>query len=366
MGNNKRIFYAVESIGFAPDGTSAFIMAHGVQSAGITTNLNLDQIFELGQISIYENKENLPDITFTAQKVLDGYCPLYLLGTQGSSTASLAGRSRVKVLGGYATYDDTQNSASGIPLQETIMSGLFVNSVAYTFNVDGPFTEDVTLVGNNKILKNSDQNGGTTIPVMSGSFLNNDTPRAITGSGGVNIRQNLVFDFPNGNYAFDVNSQLTSTVASILPKDIDGISSSGTNNKRSDGTYQAHLQNITASVDLNRQNILELGRKTPYFKYVQFPVQVTSSFTIIGVKWDNVTAIENGQFANGTNVTENTIRLRTQEGLLVDLGTHNKLTSADINGGDVGGANVSITYNYVTFSDFTVTHWNDATTSLAI
>ena len=60
---NNRIFYASQGVAIsAPDpGTtstkgiaSATSFMHGVQSVGITTNFNLEQAFELGQIQIYE------------------------------------------------------------------------------------------------------------------------------------------------------------------------------------------------------------------------------------------------------------------------------------------------------------------------
>ena len=54
---NNRIFYACQAVGFKNFGHVAteYIIAKGVQSVGITTNFNLEQAFELGQISIYEN-----------------------------------------------------------------------------------------------------------------------------------------------------------------------------------------------------------------------------------------------------------------------------------------------------------------------
>ena len=63
---NNRIFYAVQQVGLKPDGgyyhADAFRALHGVQSVGMTTNFNLSQVFELGQISIYENIEDIPDV----------------------------------------------------------------------------------------------------------------------------------------------------------------------------------------------------------------------------------------------------------------------------------------------------------------
>jgi len=73
---NNRIFFAIQALGFAPDGVvsssgdpSGFVTAHGVQSVGITTTFNLEQVFELGQLELYENIEGIPDIELTAQKV---------------------------------------------------------------------------------------------------------------------------------------------------------------------------------------------------------------------------------------------------------------------------------------------------------
>ena len=49
---NNRIFYACQAVGLKPMGnpTGDYKVAHGVQSVGVTTNFNLEQAFELGQI----------------------------------------------------------------------------------------------------------------------------------------------------------------------------------------------------------------------------------------------------------------------------------------------------------------------------
>ncbi|GAH00289.1 unnamed protein product, partial [marine sediment metagenome] len=61
--DNKRIYYAVHQVGLKEDADAgAFTEIHGVQSVGMTTNFNLDQVFELGQLAIYENIEEIPDV----------------------------------------------------------------------------------------------------------------------------------------------------------------------------------------------------------------------------------------------------------------------------------------------------------------
>ena len=54
---NNRVFYAVQAVGIAPFGSTTYATVHGLQSVGITTTFNLEQVFELGQLAIYENIE---------------------------------------------------------------------------------------------------------------------------------------------------------------------------------------------------------------------------------------------------------------------------------------------------------------------
>ena len=151
MAANKRIFYACQQVCIGPDGTSSFTsthLAHGVQSVGINTRFNLEQVFEIGQLAIYENIENLPDIEMTAEKVLDGYALLYHLATPTAVSPSLAGRSVDKCIGVLSIFEDTKDSASGSPISEMECSGLFISNLSYTFPVEGNCTELPPLEGN--------------------------------------------------------------------------------------------------------------------------------------------------------------------------------------------------------------------------
>jgi len=357
---NKRIFYAVEQVGFAEIGSQSFTAAHGVQSVGITTAFNLEQVFELGQISIYENIENIPDVTVTAEKVLDGYPLLYHLATKGSTAATMAGRSAAKTIVGMSVFTDTWDSASGDPIAEVQMSGMYISAYQYTFPVDGNFTESVTLVGNNKVWN-------TSAPwVFTGQFIgNNDEPLAIAGSGGVNRREDIIFGPGNGT-SLDENGAVDSTTSSILPQDIDGVSSSGTVELGADGFYDSVIQNITCSTDLGREELFQLGKRTPYHRFVNFPVEVTTDIEVYGLLSDNVDATEEGTQGDGNNLVNRTIKIKAREGTFIDLGTKNKLANQSWQGGDATGGNVTITYSYTNFNDFKVQHPNDPTTALRI
>ena len=58
---NDRVFYAWQGVAIQNAGKNLQVvpteMIHGLQSVGVTTNFNLEQAFELGQIEIYENIE---------------------------------------------------------------------------------------------------------------------------------------------------------------------------------------------------------------------------------------------------------------------------------------------------------------------
>jgi hypothetical protein len=362
---NKRIFYAVRQVGFAKDGTSTYIEAHGVQSMGITTNFNLEQVFEMGQLSIYQTVEQIPDIEVTMEKVLDGYPLLYHLATNGAMSGSLTGRSNVKTAVALSVFADTQDSASGTPIAEVHMSGMFISAVNYNFPVDGNATESITLVGQSKLWR--DVAGGAT-SIFSGVFNNADQPFAITGSGGVQRRQDVLFAPVSGpgtppTPALDVNGQ-TNQWLTVLPTDIYGITSSGTNPTSPDGTYSVPIQSIAISTDLGRDSIFELGRKSFYHRFVTFPVEVRSEIEVIATKFDAISANEaggNNGAPIGSNLKNQTIRVRMRDGTMVDTGKSNKLQSVTWQGGDAGtgGGNVANRYSYVSYNELYITHPQD-------
>lgn len=347
MAVNNRIFYAIQALGLAPHDVvasggapSGFNTAHGVQSVGITTTFNLEQVFELGQLELYENIEGIPDIEVTAQKVLDGYPLLYHLATPTAASPSLVGRSNERSFVMLNIYADTEEFAgSGItPLQQVGMSGMFVSALTYTLNVDANSTEDVTLVGNNKEWTAS---GTDFVPVgLDGT----DEPLSIATSGGVQRREDVL-----------MGAGVAGAV-SIWPTDIPGISSSGTNEQSGDA-FLAHLQTATITTDLGREELFELGRRGPYHRFVSFPVEVTTAIDVTSSEGDLVDALADPP--GGTNLVDQTIDLLMREGTRLNLGLKNKLASVTYGGGDAGGGNVVVTYNYSNFNSLSITHPQD-------
>lgn len=345
---NKRIFYGVYAAGVAGDGSTSYTPVHGLQSVGMTTTFNLEQVFEIGQVDIYENIENIPDVEVTMEKVLDGYPPIYVLATKQGASASLSGRSATKCALALSIFGDTQDSASGVPNTEVNLSGLYTSALSWAFPVDGNFTESVTLVGNNKVWK------AASFTFSGSLFSNNDSPLALSsGLGGVNRREDLLW-VPN-------TTGPTGSNYTIIPggtAGVAGISSSGTNNL-SAGDYGAHVQNITVSTNLGRTAINELGRRNPYFRYIEFPVEVTTEIEILSINGDQISATEDGVAGSGSNLVDKTIKIVAREGTILNLGTKNKLSNVSETGGDATGGNRSITYTFSNFNFLTVTHFMD-------
>lgn len=367
MSSNKRIFYACQAVAIGPEGLDTYAvgnMVHGVQSIGITTNFNLEQAFELGQIEIYENIEGTPDIEVTMEKVLDGYPLIYHLATTGivgGAQSGLAARSDQKCDVRLGIFDAAANNVSvaevggsGRAEVEVYMSGMFISSISYTIPVDGNCTESATLVGNNKewlSIQNENNLPKITDHIISG-FNGTDRPFSLGASGGgasggIQRREDVILS------------------GCILPADIDGINGSGYGNGVNGTTPIAHLQSVTISTDFGREDILELGRKTPYFRPANFPIEVTCEIEAITVSGDLVDATEAGNrdldrtVASGDNLLDQTIFMFLRAGYGFDLGDKNKLSSVSYGGGDAGGGNVSCTYSYTNFNQLDVQDFNN-------
>ena len=362
---NNRIFYACQAVGLKPIGstTGNYKVAHGVQSVGVTTNFNLEQAFELGQIQIYENIEGLPDVECTMEKVIDGYPLLYHLASQDAISAGLVGRSKRRAdvaLGIFSDEQDSVNNGDGNGKTQTLvyMSGMYINSISYTVPVDGNSTESITLVGNHKewfsaTANESESNTKKKFTVPSNTFGDADGsadyPKAYDNKkGGVQRRENVVLS----------KSIMPRSMFGNLSGDVLGSEAQG--NAVSDGSPLLHIQNFSTSTDFGREDILEFGRKAPYVRTPTFPIEVSTEIEAIAVSGDFIGAYETGDpalfstNASGDNTQEEQIVLALQGGTAFDLGTSNRLSSVSYGGGDATGGNATLTYSYTNFNELTV------------
>jgi hypothetical protein len=300
----------------------------GIQSVGVTSNFTLDQAFELGQIAIYENSEEIADIEVTIEKVIDGSKLIYgaACGNDIKDNMVGAGKERSDIyLAIYA--DDASEVASTTPLQVMMASGMYISSVSYTYPADGNATESCSFVGNDKFWSGNTVAGdpkahwGSLVTGLDGS----DTP----ASGLVRRTQ------------VDIDQ-------CVLPEAV--ISQSAGTGGKSKGH---HIVSMSASTDFGRESIMELGRFGPYHRYAGFPVEVTSEFEVTAASGDLVN-VSGTDPRSGTTADGEQITLFDDAGTIINLGAKNKLSSVSYSGGDTGGGNATVTYSYSTFNKFNI------------
>ena len=333
---NQRIFYAVQAVAIAPRGTAAvqpIHVVHGLQSVGMSSTFTLDQVFEMGQIEIYENIEQVADIEVTLEKVIDGYKLIYDLATEGSCKTSIVASSKKRSDVYLAVFDDAQDHATGVPQTVCMNSGMYVSSVAYSYSIDGSATESVTMVGNDRFWNTSTVVANPTTtwaaylggnPTGSGGLIGTDTPKS-----GVVRRTDV----------------LLAAGQSTVPNEVDlnkGSSPLGNSSNR-------RIQSISVSTDFGQENIQELGRFGPYHRYATFPIEVTSEFEVVSASGDLVSVS-----GSHPNLQNRTIIIKDSAGTVLNLGTKNKLSSVSYSGGDTGGGNSTVTYSYSNFNVLTV------------
>lgn len=343
---NNRIFYAVQAVKMKPCQTNATggynygteKVLRGVQSVGLNTSFNLEQVYQLGQLDLYSNVEEVPDIEITMTSVLDGTRLAYNVAIDGSGANSngidLTALSDRRCDVALGIWDDTSVNTSGTAKAFVVSSGAYISSVTYNLVNDGNFTEDVTLVSNN-LKWNSSSSPGIQ------NFYNG------IGSGTVGGETKKVAR----RWSLDM-------AGSTLP--------SGTGGGFVVSSLNTHINTITISCNLGREAINQLGMRAPYYRYINFPVEVTSEFELTSVSGalvdaDDFTTLSGCSAAAAGNLEDKTIVIKVCDpntgtsAYTFDLGTKNKLTSANQTGGDTGGGNVTVTYSYQTFNSFRVT-----------
>ena len=350
---SKRTYWAITALGIGPEGVvngtgvAAAKFLHGVQSVGISTTFNLEQVFQLGQLEIYQDVEEVPDIEISIEKVLDDTNTAYqrAIGqptvVSGVTTTDVSDNNtnfsitdvQNNKCDAYLTiHPDTAENAgdagTGKNAESYIWcSGMYVSSVSFNFPSDGNFTESVTLVGNHKKW----YAGGAT-KILAGA--------PTTGSldtGDIMKRHNFELD--------------------VIPA---SISPGGTSGFKGDPV----IQNVTVSTDFGREAINALGTKLPYHRYVTFPVEVTCEIEVVinDAMAQDIDALP----LKDSNLSEEQIRIKIwdehqndaagiQGGATtlrhtIDLGDKNKVTSITYGGGDTGGANATYSYSYRNFN----------------
>ena len=339
MASNNRIFYACQAVVISPEmgiPPIAKNVVKGVQSVGMSSTFTLDQVFELGQIEIYDNIEEVADIEVTLEKVIDGERLIFDFASNETCKSDIVTASKNRCDVWLALFDDGLKHATGIPRNICWNSGMYTSSVSYSYSVDGSATESVTLVGNDRMwnsVKGDAKDHPTEIWVsdVTAGFDGSDTP--ISG-----VVRRVDVDI--------AGSQIPAVV--LGQTDHQNVVGLGAG---------AHIQSITVSTDMGQENIQELGRFGPYARYATFPIEVTAEFEVIATSGDLVSVS-----GSATTLTDQDIFIADTAGTMLDLGGgssadgtgKNKLSSVSYSGGDTGGGNATVSYSFSNFNDLTV------------
>ncbi len=342
MTRNDRIYYACQAVVIVPTGgdpsAGGTSIVRGLQSIGMNSNFTLEQVFEIGQLEIYENIEDVADIEVTLEKVIDGDKLIYNLATDGACKTDLAAAAKARSDVYLAIFPDDQSNATGVPLNVCWNSGMYVSSVSYNYSVDGNATESVTLVGNDRFWNDQVSLDGAT--TANSKFADDTTDGEFAGS-----------EAPNSGVVRRRNVNVAGSSLPVLVESQVGDGSGAANDQG--GAF--HVQSIAVSADFGQENINELGRYGPYAKYATFPIEVTSEFEVIATSGDlkSVSGVDIN-LTEGTNNQGETIIIKDDAGTILNLGTKNKLSSVSYSGGDTGGGNATVSYSYSNFNSLLV------------
>jgi len=362
---NNRIYYASQTAQLRPQDADttyfgSWYQPLGLQSVGMNTTFNLQQAFQLGTVELYENIENTPNVEVTMTKVIDNTAPLYTMCMGGSAGAdganggqSLGSLVNNRVNFRLGIFADNKQYVKNSASSHVVCSGMYLSRFNFTIPIDGNGTESVTLVGNHKIwntgtfLDQSTYGFNATTVFDPATVVGSITP---TKTSGVLTRQYV------------------NILDSVLPEGSGGIklpNSAGF--AQTSGTSRPHYQSITVSADLGRENINELGKFSPYCRYTTFPIEVTSEFQVVSPNGDYVNAndfyLQDFCGVSKTNLKKHEIKIQINtantantcgNGMILDLGKKNVLTSVNHTGGDTGGGNVTVTYGFRNFNNFAI------------
>ena len=318
---NNRIFYASHAVSIANNGTNLRTV-QGAQSVSMSTAYNLDSVFQLGRLAIYDNFPANPEVTVTVTKALDGWPLIFSLATQPIAagqtvTSSIIGGANAITSLIIGVGSDTAPVVDDVNPDYTSisLSGLYVESLSYSFGSEGSFTEEVTFKGNNKLL---------------GGRLDGPVETAPHG-GNVLRRQNI---------------NLTD---SRFPAEVD----------------RSGISNITISTSFNREDIFTMGSYAPRARTVSFPIEITTTFDMhareisqsVGTTFETANVTAQCVGPSGFNKQWIRVVLCNASGFTeytFDLGSGNMLQNHGYSGGDTSGGNVTETFEYLTYNELTI------------
>lgn len=301
---SNRVFYASQGIAIGSSGNNTTVQ--GAQSVTMNTNYNLEQVFQLGRLEVYDNVVGDPTVEVSVTKILDGQPLIYTLACGSGSIQATA---NVESSLDFVVGEDTvENIGDNTSVTSITCSPIYLNSLTYTFTVDGDFTEEASFIGISKTV------GASNINTPSSGNASRQTALR---------RQNFTI------------SGLPSAVAS------------------------ANIQSVTISADFGRDSIYKLGQFKEYHRYVNFPLEISLEIEVLATNLDDLEIDVDSIGCEGLSLDSETVNITlcdtngTSGIYTFNLGNKVALTSVAWGGGDTGGGNATLTYSYIAYNTFT-------------
>lgn len=337
---SNRVYYAVHRAAICPCGalganltslTTAGFASSLIQSVGVTTSLEYEQLFELGRLQIFENVEGLPSIEITLERAIGVYPgadsttidaftaqgTLWDICSRNGSTTDVttAGSRQFNV--NMITADENSTAKVG----SVSATGMYLSNYSLNIAVEGVATESVTLVGNN-----CEWGSGLARMPSKGSYQNtvlaNDAYPDSTASGIIQRKHVTGGTIPTGG-----------------------------------------LQSLSFSISFDREDLLQLGSKYPYYKAAGFPIETTLELEYIADKNSEGFDFSDGSKAKcniGGTIANASIKAGNRTFTFGNM----DWTGTSQSGGDAGGGNKTQTDSYVGYNYYTVSTNTDWTTTM--
>lgn len=270
-------------------------LSNGFQSISINASVDFEQVFELGCLDIYENLEGIPSAEVTAERALPESGSTQWVSLSAAATSSTQSAS-------LYVMDDSLLGGTHSPSGVIQASQGYVSSYSVNMPVDGFATDTLTIVCDT--LKWERTAGGTIcVPGAAGNTSNNRV-----------------------KYRNDYSSS---------------------------ETLDLGIQNVSFSVDIGREDLFELGKKSPFFRAATYPIEVTADFEVLA---NSTTARFSPAGSSATKLTferDQTSNVTSDVAVAFNgynMGSGCRLVGTNYAGGDAGGGNATITFSYLGYN----------------
>ena len=339
MAANNRIFYACQGVFTAESGGSLTFLK-GVQTVGITPSQEISSLAGIGRSQKFATLYNKPNVEISIERVLEQsddarfftlgdspgtYAGSYFLNANNFGMQIGSDSTRIKQYDIRLLYteDGEDNITEGDAIDTYDFKYCLLKTLSYSMTVEGSVKETLTFSG-----KIQDHTSG-------GSSASETFPQS----------------------ARNLRRQDVSIATATLPTELNEIISAYPDADQA-------IQSVAINLTINYQQLTDIGKwrgatsqsKVNDFTYVTLPLEVTCSFTIVarkGMQRDILMKDTNfmGTFPDPDRqiiIPIETVKTGSSSTNYIfwDLGQKNYLTSISTGGGDTGGGNVEMTFEY--------------------